>query len=243
MSSTAEFSPWREPRFRRFWAAQSISQFGDRITELALPLIAVTTLGAGATQVGLLSAAIWLPYLVSFFVGAWVDRQRRPRAVLIGADLVRAAILLSLPIAHLAGWVTLPQVFAVALLNGFGEVFFTTASPTVFVRLVRREAYLRANGSLSTSRSASFIAGPALGGTLIQALTAPVAVVLDAGSFLASAALLSSIDLTAATLADLEPKPDQPTEEPHRIDVFEGLRFLIGHRFLRASLGCAATSW
>jgi len=234
-------------RFRRFWAAQAISQFGDRVSELALPLLAVGLLSATSAQIGLLTAAIWLPYLVSFFVGGWVDQCRRKRRIMVGADLARAAVLVSLPVAWWLDALSLPQVLLVALLNGFGEVFFYTAAPSVFVSLVPRELYLPANSRLSSTRSASFIAGPALGGVLVQVLTAPVAVLADAVSFLASAFLVGRIPPTNADReTDDRETPSTNAEAADDFDpggrrMLQGLRFLAGHRYLRASLACAAT--
>ena len=229
--------------FRLFWAAQTVSQFGDRVSELALPLLAVTLLHASAGQIGLLTAAIWVPYLGSFLIGSWVDRFGRQRRVLVGADLARATLLLSLPIAWGFGVLTLPQVFVVALLNGLGAVYFTTAAPAVFVTLVPREAYLSANSRLSTTRSASFIAGPALGGALVQALTAPIAVLADALSFLVSATLIARLRPTAARERFSSPiivdeESDNPTAGRRAL---EGLRFLAGHPYLRLSLAGTAT--
>ena len=169
-----------ESRFRSYWIGQTISQFGDRVTELALPLIAVTMLAASPGEVGLLTAAVWLPSLVSLFVGSWVDHQHHKRRILVIADLLRAAILLTLPVAYAFDAVTLPQLFAVALLTGLGSVFYNTAYSPVFVNLVPRESFMEANSLFSSTRSVSYIAGPAVGGALIQILTAPLAVLVDA---------------------------------------------------------------
>jgi MFS family permease len=201
---------------------------------LALPLIAVVILKASPAQVGLLTAAVWLPYLISLFVGSWVDHQRQKRRILVAADLSRAAVLLSLPLAYAFGVVTLFQLFTVALLTGLGEVFFNTAYPTVFVNLVPRTSYIDANSKLSTTRSASFIAGPAVGGLLIQILTAPVAVVVDAVSFLASALLIGRIPMTEGEL-------DVDGSVPLWRRAIEGMTFLVHHRYLRVTLACATT--
>ena len=96
----ARGSLWRDVPFRRFWLGQTLSQFGDRISELALPLIAVVLLDASANEVGLLTAAVWGPNVVSLFVGSWVDQQPRKRLLLIVADLGRAAVLLTVPLAY-----------------------------------------------------------------------------------------------------------------------------------------------
>ena len=214
--------------FARFWAGQTISAFGDRITELALPLIAVTLLAATPAEVGLLTAAVWAPNLLSLLVGSWVDGQAHRKRLLVAADLLRAAVLLSLPAAYWFGVVTLTQLFVVAVLAGVGQVLFSSAYPSFFVSLVDRDRYVSANSKLSTSRSASTIAGPALGGFLIQILTAPVAMLIDALSFLASALLIARIKVAPAVPA---------TEFAPRA----GLSYVLRHRYLRPALGCVTT--
>jgi MFS family permease len=228
-------SLWRDQRFRRFWAGQSISQFGDRITELALPLIAVGALHASANQVAWLTALIWTPTLLAIVLGAWVDHQAHKRRLMVLADLVRAAVLLSLPVAYLLGAVTLSQLYAVAFLTGAAGVLFNTAYPPFFAHLVPRSSYVDANSKLSTSRSASYVAGPAIGGALVQALTAPVAVVVDALTFLASAILVARVSI------DEPPAATDRTTPPLLRRAREGLVFVIRHPVLRAGLGCAAT--
>jgi MFS family permease len=219
-------------RFASFWAGETISQFGDRISELALPLIAVVALAATPTEVGLLTAAVWAPNLLSLLVGSWVDRQAHRKRLLVVADLLRVAVLLSLPIAHWFGAITLGQLFAVALLSGVGQVLFSSAYPSFFVALVDRGRYVDANSKLSTSRSASFVAGPAIGGFLIQILTAPVAVLIDAVSFLLSALLIGRIAVAPSPVA---------RSSSLIADARAGLRYVLAHRYLRAALGCVTT--
>ena len=214
--------------FNKFWAGQTISQFGDRISELALPLIAVTALAATPAEVGLLTAAVWAPNLLSLLVGSWVDRQAHRKRLLVLADLLRAAVLLSLPIAHWFGMVTLAQLFVVAVLAGVGQVLFSSAYPSFFVSLVDREHFVDANSKLSTSRSASFVAGPAIGGFLIQVLTAPVAMLIDAVSFLFSALLIGRIKVA----------PSVPATSASPLS---GLSYVWRHRYLRAGLACVTT--
>jgi len=219
--------------FSRLWAGETISQFGDRISELALPLIAVVTLAASPTEVGLLTAAVWAPNLLSLLVGSWVDRQSNRRRLLIAADLLRALVLLSLPVAHWLGVVTLAQLFVVALLGGAGQVLFASAYVSFFVGLVSPDRYVDANSKLSMSRSASYVAGPAIGGFLIQALTAPVAVLTDALSFLGSALLISRIKSAPAEVS---------ASGAHLLaDAREGLVYVLRHPYLRAGLGCVTT--
>ncbi|MFC9243826.1 MFS transporter [Streptomyces sp. NPDC057136] len=232
---TAAISLCRDQRFRRFWAGNAVSQFGDRITELALPLIAVSTLNASANQVAWLTALIWVPNLLAILLGAWVDHRARKRRLMILADLVRAAVLLSVPAAYLLGAVTLGQLYAVALFTGAAGVLFNTAYPPFFVGLVPRASYVEANSKLSASRSASYVAGPAIGGALIQIFTAPVTLVVDALTFLASAVLIGRVSVD-------EPPISAGTTAPSLLQrAREGLALVVRHPVLRASLGCAAT--
>lgn len=225
---------WRDKRFATYWAGQGISQFGDRITELALPLIAVTALHVSAPTMGLLTAAVWAPNLLSILIGTWVDHHARKRRLLIVADLLRFAVLLSLPVAHYLGAVTLGQLFAVALLAGLGQVLYQTSYPSFFVGLVRRDQFVEANSLLSTTRSTSFVAGPAVAGGLIQALTAPVAMVVDAVSFLVSAVLISRVKVK-----------DLPVEDTGGVGLLrrarDGMGLVWRHPYLRPALLCATT--
>ena len=214
--------------FRKLWTGDLISQFGDRITELALPLIAVATLAATQAQVGLLTAAAWTPNLLGVLAGAWVDRRPHRKAIMIVADLLRAAALFSLPIAHWLGMITMTQLFVVALLSGVGQVLSMAAYQSFFVTLVPPSQYVDANSKLSISRSASFSAGPAIGGFLIQLLTAPVAVIFDAFSFLVSAAFLSRI-------------PSTPVLHKKAGGVGHGVRYVFQHPYLRSALACVTT--
>jgi MFS family permease len=230
-------SLWHNRPFRSLWAAQAVSQFGDRITELALPLIAVVILQATPIEVALVTAAVWLPNLLGLLLGAWVDHRRHKRRLLIAADILRAVVLLSLPVAYVFDAVSLGQLYAVALLIGAGEVLFNMANAPFFVTLVPQASYIDANSKLSATRSISFIAGPAVGGVLIQVLTAPVAVLVDAVSFVASAVFLGRIRVTE--LSSNDDGAQDSMSLLHRAK--DGLHFLLHHPVLRASLGCATT--
>ncbi|MFJ8200995.1 MFS transporter [Streptomyces sp. NPDC096152] len=222
-------------RRRCFWAGQSASQFGDRISELALPLIAVAALHASANEVAWLTALAWAPNLLAVVLGAWVDHRVHKRRLMVLADLARACLLLTLPTAYLLGGVTLVQLYAVALLTGAAGVLFNTAYPPFFAHLVPRSSYVDANSKLSASRSASYVAGPAIGGALVQAVTAPIAVIADALT-LASAALVGPIQADEPAAVGGE---QASYSLLHRAR--EGLAFVIRHPILRASLGCATT--
>ena len=227
-------SLWRDTRFRRFWLGHTLSQFGDRISELALPLIAVLLLDAGPGQVGLLTAAVWAPNVISLFVGSWVDQRRRKRLLLIAADLARALVLLTVPLAYLLDALTLEQLYAVALLTGVGQVLFSTSYPPFFVALVRRDQFLEANSKLSVSRSASFIAGPAVGGGLVQLVSAPGAIVVDAATFLVSAVQIGRVRIDERPVESAEGKSLVRRAR-------EGLGLVLRHPILGPCLGGSTT--
>ncbi|MFF0268782.1 MFS transporter [Kribbella sp. NPDC004536] len=233
MSTLAAPSLWRDRRFRRFWSAQGVSEFGDRITELALPLIAVTMLDASPSQVGFLTAAVWLPNLASLFIGTWVDHRRDKRPLMIAADLARTVLLLTLPVAYWCGFLALGHLYAIAVLAGTAHVLFNTANASFFVRLVDREQYLEANSKLSATRSISFMGGPALAGLLVQWLTAPVAIFVDALTFVFSAVQLGRLKL--------EPGPAEDSGEPILRRAAAGMRYVLKHPYISRSLGCATT--
>lgn len=197
--------------------------------------MAVGALHASANQVALLTALVWTPNLLGLFLGAWVDHRPAKRRLMLLADVIRAAVLLSLPIAYALDTVTLSQLYTVAVLTGTAAVVFNTAYSSFFAHLVPPESYVEANSKLSASRSVSFIAGPAIGGGLVQALTAPVAVIADALSFVASAILVGR------TRVDEPPVPTAPSGPSLLRRAREGLTFVIHEPVMRAGLLCATT--
>jgi MFS family permease len=221
----------RERDFRRFWFGETISLFGDQITLIALPLAGVLALHASAAQMGYLTAAGIAPALVfSLHAGAWLDRRGRRRETMIVTVLGRAALLVTIPVAYWLGVLSLAQLYVVAFLIGTLSVLFFVAYTTLFVSLVPRERYLGANSLLNGSRAFSFVGGPSVGGLLVQALSAPGALIADAASFLVSAFTLGSI------------KPvEPPTEEAERGHVKAGMRYLWRSPVIRASLLATAT--
>jgi MFS family permease len=224
----------RHAAFRNLWVGQTISVFGDQITLIALPLVAILALDAGPLGVGVLAAAAWTPHLVlSVGVGEWIDRRPSKRRTLVGADLLRAAVLATIPVAYAFDVLTMAQLIAVALAVGSLTVVFDLAYSTYLPLLVPREEVVEAQGRLSVSRSASYIGGPALGGALVQALTAPVAMAADALSFLGSAFFVAR-----ARVAEPVPEPAEGTLWSR---VAVGLRFVFGHPLLRAGVLCTTT--
>lgn len=209
----------REAPFRRFWIGQTISLFGDQVTTLALPVVAVLFLGAGAEQMGLLTAVGLLPHLLfSLPAGIWLDRVQTRRRLMILADIGRAAAIAVIPLAFFLNVLSLPLLFAVAFVVGTLSVVFDISWNTVYVAVTKRDQYIEANSLLNGSRSLSSVGGPALGGVLVQALGAPVALVADALSFLGSAFFLGRIRA-----------PEPPIERDPgsvRNQLMTGLRFI-----------------
>jgi MFS family permease len=217
--------------FRRFFAGQFVSLVGDQVSLIALPLVGILVLHAGAAQMGYLTTAALLPNLLfSLHVGAWVDRRGRRRQVMLAADLGRAALLVSIPVAYAFDALTIEQLYVVGFLEGTLSVFFYVAYSTLFVALVPRERYIEGNQLLNGSRALSFIGGPSLGGMLVQVLSAPAALAADAISFLVSAFSLSRI-------SPVEP----PTESAERGHLRAGASYIRHSPVVRASLLATAT--
>jgi MFS family permease len=173
----------------------AVSGFGDYVTLLALQTLVVLTLHGSATQVGLLSSARWLPYLVlGVFVGALVDRRRR-RPLLVATDLAQTAILVSIPLLWLADALTFPVLVAIVVVYGTASVIHSAAAMSFLPRLVPAAYLQRAHARTDGTDAAAMTAGPALGGLLVSVLGAPFAVLVDACTYLTSAVLMSRIDV------------------------------------------------
>ena len=226
---------WRHRDFMSLWGAETISQFGTQVTLLALPLVAILTLEESAFRVALLTTAEFLPFLLfTLPAGVLVDRLPR-RPILILANLGRAVALVSVPIAHWLGALTIWQLYAVGFAVGVGTVFFDLAYQSYLPRLVGREQLVDGNAKLETSRSAAQVAGPGLGGLLVAALTAPVAIAVDAASYLASVLLMGRIRTT-------EP-PAAPEERRSLLtELREGLGYVMRQRYQRAIVATTAIS-
>lgn len=222
----------RNRSFRNFWTGQTISLFGDEITLLALPLLAVLELHAGAAEMGLLGAAAVAPNLLfSIHLGAWTDRRRRRKALMVAADLVRALLLLTIPAAALLGVLSLAQLYVVAFAAGSLSVLFSVAYNVVFVRLVARDEYIDAGSLLNGSRAVSIVGGNGIAGLLVHWFSAPFALFLDACSYLASAFFVGR--------AEVEEAPDaEPSREEGNI---AGIGFIARTPLIRACVLAAAT--
>ena len=224
----------RDPSFRTFWIGESISFIGSHVTELAFPLTAVLLLHATADQMGLLTAIGYVPFLlIGLLTGVWVDRLRR-RPILIATDLVAAAAVALVPAAFLLDSLRIEVVFLSAFVMGFVEVVTPVASQSFVPTLAGRDRLVEANARLEASHSVASIAGPSLGGVLVQILTAPVALVVDSGSYLISAAALASIRVD-------EPAPWRADGDGSmRGQIADGLRLVAATPILRALVTCGS---
>src|SRR5436305_2656742 len=208
---------WTNPDFVKLWTGQTISELGSRVSREGIPLTAVLVLHAGTVQMGFLTALGGASVLVfGLIAGVWVDRLRR-RPLLIATDLGRAAILASVPLAAVAGVLRMEQLYAVAALAGILTVFFDVAYQSYLPTLVLREQILEGNSKLALSASIAEIAGPGVTGVLVQTITAPIAILFDAVSFLFSA-------LMVLLIRKPEP-PAEPRELEHLItETLAGVR-------------------
>ena len=225
---------WLNGDFLRLWAGETISLFGTQVTVLALPLVAVITLRASAAQVGLLNACRYAPFVVvTLFAGVVVDRVRR-RPTMIVVNLGRGALIALIPLTALLGLLRIEYLYLVAFAVGILTVFFDLAYQAYLPSIVTAEQLTGANGRLVASASAAELGGPGIGGLLVQALTAPYALLADALSFLASTSSLLRIE-------HREPEPHGERRPPIGSSIRDGFRFTFSNPYLRAIAGEAAT--
>jgi MFS family permease len=227
---------WRNLDFVKLWTGQTISEIGSRITIVALPLIAVLLLNARPFQMGMLAGIGGFASLIfGLAAGFCVDRMRR-RPILIVTDLCRAFILGSIPLAAVFGVLRMPQIYAVVAVAGILTVLFDVAYQSYLPSLVERDQILEGNSRLAFSSSIAEIAGPGLTGILVQLLTAPIAILLDALSFLASA-------LTVWLIRKPEPQVVANYSRLHVwVELTAGMRAIAQSPILRAIAGHSGTA-
>jgi MFS family permease len=233
-------SLWRNGDFLKLWSGESISMFGSLIGRTALPFTAILVLDAGPLEIALLSAAELVPaFLSGPFVGVWVDRLRR-RPIMIAADIGRFALLATIPLAHLFDALTMGQLYAVAFFVGVLTISFDVAYLSYLPTLVSKDQLLEGNSKLAASSSVAEVGGFSLSGWLVQLVTGPVTILLDAVSFLFSAAFVAAIRAP-------EPPPKPPEQRSGvREEFTEGVRFLLRDPVLRPVAAAAVTlelSW
>ena len=233
--ATRSLLPWlpllRDTTFRRFLTGQTVSVLGDQVSLLAIPLVGVLVLHANAAQMGYLTAAGLAPSLLfALAAGARIDRRGHRRATMLVADLGRAALLGTIPLAYAAGGLTLTQLYVVAFAGGTLDVLFFVSYSTLFVSIVPEDQFLQGSSLLNGSRSLMTVVGQSVAGLLIAVASAPGALILDAASFLASAAALASIH------------PAEPaTETATHGQLIAGVRFIRHSPIVRPALCATAT--
>lgn len=221
--------------FRQLWIGDTISQVGTQVGGIALPLLAVSVLGADAFQMGLLGTFESLAFLlVGLPAGAWVDRMSK-RAVLVWGDVVRGLALLTLPVAWLLDVLTFPLVLVVATVVGVATVFFDVAYQSYLPSLVPSSRISEGNAKLQVSHSAAHVMGPGLGGLLVRAMGAPLVILLDALSFLGSVVFTLRI-------RHREEVAGKEQRRPLHVEVGEGLSFVLRQPLLRRIVATTSIS-
>ncbi len=207
-STAPRRSLFRHPDYRKLWTAATVSLFGTQVSQLAIPFIAAVVLHASPGEVGLLTTIDFLPFILfTLPAGVWVDRFPKKRILVFG-DLGRAAMLISIPIAWWLGALTIWQLYIVGFVIGTMTVFFDVADQSYLPTILDREDLVDGNAKLQISQSSAQILGQPVGGGVVALLTAPVAVLIDAVSYVGSAGLILSIRETArraARTADVGP--------------------------------------
>ncbi|HEX9644563.1 MAG TPA: MFS transporter [Acidimicrobiia bacterium] len=233
-AETSRRSVWADPDFRRLWRASTISLFGTNVGELALPLLAILTLAASPLQLGLLRGAQFLPFLLMTLpLGVLVDRAAK-RPLMVLSDLGRFLLVGAIPVLIWAGVREIGIVLVLVFLSGCLTVLYQLADFAILPTLVTEELIVDANGKLSASASANEIAGGGAGGVIVQLLTAPVAVFVDAVTYLLSAMSLRRI--TARDTIGIASRNGSAMS-----DALEGLSAAVRSRFIRPLIGEAAT--
>lgn len=233
MSTSDETSAWRSRPFRRLWTGSAVSLFGSEISELALPLLALVTLAASPGELGVLRAAQFLPFLLATVaIGVLVDRRRRV-PLMVAADLGRFVLIGLVPLSIWAGHGSMELLYVLVSLAGVLTVLYQMAEFAVLPATVTMQRLPDANAKIAATQSAMEISGRGFGGVLVQVLTAPVAVAVDAATYLVSA-------LCVARIGVRESVPDEPRRSP-LTEAAEGFRVVVGNRYLRALLGGAST--
>ena len=226
-------SLWRHSNFRRLWIGQTVSEVGSTISFVAIPLVAVLTLHADAFQVGLLGTFQFLPFvLVGLPAGVWVDRLQH-RAVMVVADVGRTLALGSIPLVGAMGHLTLIQLYAVGFATGVLTVFFDVAYQSYLPTLVDRDRLVEGNSRLEFTRATAEIAGPGIGGVLVRAVGAPVAVAADAVSY--------ALSVVSLVLIRGQAEPEREVRAGMLRELREGFRYVIHQPLLRAAAGCTAS--
>jgi MFS family permease len=229
---------WRHPDFMKLWTGQSLSEFGSQVSQLAIPWIAAVGLDASPFEFSMLGVLGFMPFILfALPAGVWVDRLRR-RPILIAGDAARAVLLVLIPVLWALDALRMWELLILSFVIGIFTVFFDVAYQSYLPSLVDRDELIDGNSKLQLTVSVAQVAGPSAAGALIAAITAPYAILLDALSFVVSTIFMLRIrkpEILPERAADA-PKPKMWP------DVKEGLRWVGGHRWLRAIAACTGSS-
>lgn len=234
-AATRRTSLWRHHDFRQLWLGDSVSVFGFQFVGLAIPILAVTVLDASAFQMGLLGTLEMLAFLlVGLPSGAWVDRWRKKRVIVVG-DLSRGALLLTLPLAWAAGLLTIWQLYLISFAVGCITVFFDVANQSYLPEILAGDQLAEGNAKLQATQSTAGIAGPSLAGGLIKLIGAPWTIAVTSVCMAASSLFVSRI-------RHEEQRPDPADRRPLREEIAEGMRFVVKHPLLWRITSCTGIS-
>lgn len=221
--------------FRQLWMGDTVSVFGMEFVGFAMPLLAVQLLHADAFEMGVLAMLESLAFLlISLPAGAWVDRWRKKR-VLVAGDLLRAALLVTIPAAWLLDVLTMWQLFVVAFAVGCITVFFDVANQSYLPEIVEGDQISEGNGKLQASQQTAMVAGPAAAGALVRLIGSPLTIAVTAVCMALSSLFVSRI-------RHREEAPDRTTRRPLVTEIKEGMAFVLGHPLLRRIVACTGLS-
>ena len=228
---------WGHRDFLKLWTGQSISELGSQISQLALPWLAAVGLHASAFEFSLLGVLGFLPFILfALPAGVWVDRLRR-RTILIVGDSARAVLLALIPILWATHTLRIWHLLVLQFVIGVFTVFFDVAYQSYLPALIEREDLVDGNSKLQLTVSVAQVAGPSASGALIAAITAPYAIVADTISF-----VVSSVFMITMRHREALPEHDDSNPRPEMWpQVKEGLRWVLGHRWLRWIAACTGT--
>jgi MFS family permease len=227
-------SLWRNRDFTAFWVGETISLVGAQVTLVALPLVAVLTLDVSTTQLGVLRFAEYLPFLAfTLLFGVWADRHRR-RRLMIAANMLRAILIGIVPLCAALGLIRLPLLVVIAFAMGTCTALFEVCWLSFVPSLVDRDRLVEAMGKVSASHAAAEVAGPGLGGLLVQLVTAPFALVADSVTYVAS-----TVSMLLIRHREPDPAPNGADRSVLK-DLVDGLKFAFNEPYIRATAYSAA---
>ena len=229
---------WSHRDFNRLWLSDTVSQIGNQFTNLALPILAVLSLHAGAFEIGLLMAlqTLFFPIL-GLFVGVWADRLRK-RSIMVVCNFGRMAGLASIPLAFFLSTLTLYQLYAVAAINGIFTVFFEISYQSYLPVLLDREDLVEGNSKLQTSASGAQVVGPAVAGFVYQLVGGAITIAVDAIGY-----LISALSLISIRKREAKPETSSPTGSPDFFaEMKEGIRVVFDNPILWRITACTATA-